>query len=206
MSVTVIKLSYWEEKNPLPVSSLNLLYVSWLYAGLGQPRRLGACSVPFLLPILGHQHSKRTTYGGEKGGKRLGLLELSMREKNGTNVNFLERSFSSPKFYFSPALMDSLGFWWVKGSENTELSQASDSNYPDTNRGLVQLLYSPPYLDSVKKWWKSHWPWVCTTKIFHKHHVSTNKWATMKRAKIKALTVNVQISSCLNMSYENLWC
>lgn len=69
------------------------------------------CSVPFLLPALRHQHSKRTSYGEEKGGKRLGLLELSMREKNGTNVNFLELSFSSPKFCFSPALTDSLGFW-----------------------------------------------------------------------------------------------
>lgn len=129
-------------------------------------------SVPFLLPAL----QKDNFWRGEMR-KRLCLLESSIREKIWTNVNFLELSFSSPKFYFSPALTDSLDFWWLKASENAELSQASDSNHPNRNRALVQLLSSPPYLDSVKKWCKSHWLWVCTTKIFHKHHAFTNKWA-----------------------------
>lgn len=102
--------------------------------------------------------------------------------------------------------MESLDFQCVKGSENTELSHTSDSNYPDINREIhvIALFTSTPgfseeIVDIMLTLGLHH-----KKKIFHLYYASTNKQATMKTAKIKALTVNVQISSCLNMCYENL--
>lgn len=88
----------------------------------------------------------------------------------------------------------------MKGSENAELSHTSDSKYPNTNRETQHCFVH-----------------LCTwTQCRNSgHHAAKNlppapclhEQVPTKRAEIKALTVNnVQINSCLNMCYKNLWC
>lgn len=153
---------------------------------------------------------------GKRAGEGICLLEISMREKTGINVNFSELSSSPPppKFYFSPAL----AFRWRWNGE----FRFSVCEGKWKHRAVSHFRFKLPWHkqgDSCNCFVHLH-TWIQwrnsghhadpgsapQKKIFHLYYASTNKQATMKRAKIKALTVNVQISSCLNMCYENLWC
>lgn len=77
---------------------------------------------------------------------------------------------------------------------------------PQYKQGNSKSLCSPLYLDSVQKRWTSCCSWVCITKNLPPAPC-LHKQVPTKSAEIKALTViSVQISSCLNMCYKNLWC
>lgn len=82
---------------------------------------------------------------GRKGEETLPLRIQHEREKL-NKCNFFRAVFFLSYNFISVQNSDSLHFWWLKGSENAELSQAFDSNYPDNKQGpcAIALFTSIP--------------------------------------------------------------